>query len=85
MATVGATVAYSFPDIIVPKNIATINQINLITRNEIYPKIIEDFWFQDSLFFAKLKNVYTEVIKINNEPNLGIMSKSTFREYLKYV
>lgn len=54
LASAGAVVAYSFPEVIVPKNIEQllilpeqiptdfISQLNLITKNEIYPKLIED-------------------------------------------
>lgn len=54
-ASAGATVAYSFPSIIVPKNIEVIDQINLITKTEIYPKLIEDFWFQESPFMSHMR------------------------------
>lgn len=80
-ASVGATVAYSFPDVIVPKNIeinglaSAINAgytfsgyfdgINIITKNEIYPKLIEDFWFQESPFLTRLK------MKISDDSEYG--------------
>lgn len=53
VASIGASVAYSFPSIIIPKNIDT---INLITQREIFPKLIDDFWFQESSFFIYLKS-----------------------------
>lgn len=60
LAIVGTGVAYSFPDIIVPKNIISLEEIygdgiiqgqlsaiNIVTLKEIYPKIIEDLWFTE--------------------------------------
>lgn len=50
-ATVGTGVVYSFPSIIVPKNIS-----------EVYPKAIDDFFFQETSFDAYLrKNMIKEV------------------------
>lgn len=74
VATVGATVAYSFPSIIVPQNI---DAINLVIRREIYPELIRDFWFQESAFFAKLNNLYIAAIDSCEEPNLVIVSKNS--------
>jgi hypothetical protein len=70
-ATVGTGIVYSFPSIIVPKNISSsllelpewtglpaetiVSQVNLITQREIFPKLIEDFWFTETPFFAYLR------------------------------
>lgn len=59
--TAATAIAYSFPSIIVPKNVETINhhtindsinqassylsELNKITFREIYPKIIDDYFF----------------------------------------
>jgi len=76
-ATIGSTVAYSFPSIIVPKNIITLkevatdylSEINLITKREIYPKLIEDFWFDESPFFSYLRKNLHDVkdVRSNNQ------------------
>lgn len=61
-AAVGATVAYSFPSVIVPKNLGEVEvvsdlaTINAITLKELYPSIIMDTWFQDTPFLAYLRN-----------------------------
>lgn len=70
-ATVGTTVAYSFPSIIVPKNIITLdevatdvilndgtslNYINEIIKKEIYPRVLRDNFFTDSPFLARMRS-----------------------------
>ena len=48
VATIGSTIAYSFPSIIVPKNIEDINAINdLSDKMEIWPEIVNDMFFTD--------------------------------------
>lgn len=66
-AALGSGIVYSFPSVIVPKNIAfedieefaftsyNGSEINKITA-EIFPKLIEDFWFNESPFFKYLKS-----------------------------
>jgi len=74
-ATVGTGIVYSFPSIIVPKNIekaivtvsddpnfgfgfmSYADKINLVTRKEIYPKIIEDWYFKETPFVAYYKQL----------------------------
>lgn len=92
-ASVGATVAYSFPSIIVPKNIelvkavipATIfdlDEINRITREEVYPRVIEDYFFNDTPFISYLRekrkqgivaNSFNEAMHITDETNYRII------------
>lgn len=70
-AAAGAAIVYSFPSIIIPKNIIIpyeigldvgngldISALNIITKNEIYPELIRDIWFVESPFFARIKNKY---------------------------
>lgn len=60
-AVASATVAYSFPSVIVPKNLGEvvvvddIATINSITRQELWPKLIEDYWFTETPLFARLR------------------------------
>lgn len=58
MATVGAGVAYSFPNIIVPNNIEVVSSldiIDLVTKREIYPELIKDIFFQENAFFVRMR------------------------------
>lgn len=82
-AAVGGAVAYSFPKIIVPKNIELIDQINLITKKEIYPSLIEDIFFNESPWFARLRDTYVQAMSSGPEPNL-IVTNITENE-LKYL
>lgn len=57
-ATVGTGVVYSFPSTIISKNIqvvSNINTINLITKKEIFPKLIYDLFFIESPFLSRLR------------------------------
>lgn len=65
-ASAGATVVYSFPSIIVPKNI---DLINLVTQREIFPKLIDDFFFQETPLFAYLRD--SVVMRILDDPEYG--------------
>lgn len=62
MAAAGSTVAYSFPTIIVPNNIevvedlSLIEQLNTITKKEIYPALIDDLYFTQSPFISYLRD-----------------------------
>lgn len=70
-ASVGATVAYSFPNIIVPNNIVVVepiipatqfdlNALNELVRNEIYPRVIRNHFFKDTPFFSYLREKHEE-------------------------
>lgn len=92
-ATVGTGIVYSFPSIIVPKNISSsllelpewtglpaetiVSQVNLITQREIYPKLIEDFWFQESPFLAYMRK--PAIFKGRQ------MGKTAFRDFTNNV
>lgn len=72
MATVGATVAYSFPDIIVPKNIAipTLNaNLNWVT----------EYKSANPLTYAKLLEAYHKCRVGNYEPKWIRVNENTFR------
>jgi hypothetical protein len=56
MATVGGAVAYSFPNIIVPKNIIISKSSAITWIEENYPKLIEDVFFTDSPFLSYLRD-----------------------------
>lgn len=56
-ASVGATVAYSFPSIIVPKNI------------EVYPDIVNDLFFQESSWESYLRGQQAIFDMIDNDLN----------------
>jgi hypothetical protein len=64
-ATVGAAVVYSFPSIIVPQNLALIEHINLTTSAEIWPKLIDDLFFQETPFLARMR------MRISDSPEFG--------------
>src|SRR5688572_10397462 len=67
-AAAGAAVAYSFPSIIVPQNAGEvvaydietandlISELNLVTRREIFPRVINDCFFSDSPFLSYLRS-----------------------------
>lgn len=70
-ASVGATVAYSFPSVIVPNNIILVEpiipvskfnlaELNEIVRREIYPRVIRDHFFKDTPFFTYLREKHEE-------------------------
>lgn len=87
VASVGATVAYSFPSIIVPKNIITLDEvssdlllkdgtslsyINSIIQKEIWPKVINDHFFTDTPFLVRMRN---NLVSNNNEEELERIKK----------
>lgn len=80
MATAGSVVAYSFPSIIVPKNIDLIDQINSVTIKEIFPKRIDGF-FRESNFLAYLRGPAT-IFDILDEEMAGataILEKAKYK------
>lgn len=94
LAIVGTGVAYSFPDIIVPKNIvgqdglllrisddpefgfgfSGIQELNRITLKEIYPKMINDYFFLDTPFFARMKETYEKACLGSAEPSCAYVN-----------
>lgn len=81
-ATVTTAVAYSFPDIIIPKNIIPIeamsaglteNSINIVTLKEIYPELIRDLFFINSPMMARMKSLTEDkaVYEFSQEIRIG--------------
>lgn len=89
-ASAGAYIAYSFPEIIVPKNIDIfspelipaeaistdlISQLNAVTLKEIYPQFIADNFFTESPFLAYIREGGTAIYKGRQ------MGKLTYNEF----
>lgn len=70
LAAAGGVVAYSFPSIIVPRNIINpveascdlLSQLNAVTIREIYPELIRDVFFRDTPFLAYFKDSFVPLI-----------------------
>src|SRR5437762_6855796 len=80
LATAGGIVAYSFPKIIIPKNI--VEPINLVGKKEIYPEIINDLFFSNTINFAMIEKAYRKACVGSVEPRY-VYANQGFFDYME--
>lgn len=79
IATIGSTITYSFPSIIVPRNI-----ISLEDTKEVYPELIRDLFFREQPDLAYLrKNYLLERDPFVGEVGFRFSNKMVMRDFTR--